>query len=80
MNYFLHKVRWYVGVGLLLCSAITVMKYSAWIDHKLFGSSKRPRNVSQQSLQTGGLSSTLYATPSPGVAQPWAVENVSTCI
>lgn len=54
MPYFFYKVRWYLGIALLLCLAITVMKYSEWIDDKLFGTSRRPTNVAQQTMHPGG--------------------------
>lgn len=72
MHYLFYKARWYIGVALLLCLAITVMKYSAWIDRKFFGNSRQPANVSQQTapggLPSNAISSTnqhsLLASPS----------------
>ena len=54
-----YKVRWYAGIALILCLAVTVMKYSAWIDHKFFGSSRQPNKVVQQPVHPGGQSTAL---------------------
>ena len=67
MHYLFYKARWYIGVALLLCLAITVMKYSAWIDRKFFGSSRQAAPASQQTTSGGANTSItspqLSATP-----------------
>lgn len=42
MYRFIRSIQIYVGLALLLCVAIAAMKYSAWLDSKIFG---RPRSV-----------------------------------
>jgi hypothetical protein len=61
LQYYFHKIRWYVGIALLLCLGITVMKYSAWIDRSLFGSFQQPPAASS-STTTLGAASTLEST------------------
>lgn len=51
MRNFFYRVRWWLSVALLLCLAITLMKYSQWMDHKLFTDNKQPSTVIQQPAQ-----------------------------
>jgi hypothetical protein len=66
LQYYFHKIRWYVGIALLLCLGITVMKYSAWIDRSLFGSFQQPPAAQQSpaasSSTTLGTASTSDST------------------
>lgn len=74
MHYLFYKARWYIGVALLLCLAITVMKYSAWIDRKFFGSSRQTAPASQQTT-SGGANTSITSPQSATPASPSDVRN-----
>lgn len=79
MHYLFYKARWYIGVALLLCLAITVMKYSAWIDRKFFGNSRQSTNVSQQAAAGGPPNTATSATNQPSLlASPSSPRDIRT--
>lgn len=79
MHYLFYKARWYIGVALLLCLAITVMKYSAWIDRKFFGNSRSSANISQQTAPSGLSSTATSSTNTPSlVTSPSSPSEVRT--
>ncbi|MCA9041359.1 MAG: hypothetical protein KDA65_13485 [Planctomycetaceae bacterium] len=45
---YYYKFRWYLGVTVLLLFGIALMKYSAWLDHKLFPPNKNSAVVNNQ--------------------------------
>lgn len=66
MYYLYRKIRWYVGVAVVLCLAITVMKYSTLVDHFFFGSSRQRASASQRSAPPAGRPPAT--SPQPGAS------------
>lgn len=65
----LYKIRWYIGVAILLCGFLTMTKYLSWVDHKLgfSRSSSVPQKVSASTVGPT-VSTSLQLSPPIGVA------------
>ena len=64
MRNFLYTLRWYVSVFVVLFLGIALVKYSKWMDYKLFGPFKRPQTTTKQPARND------LSLPNPITSQP----------